>query len=92
MVYDSDPFVLLSYCAIANKSNKLRVSFVSFFLATSEIVALAIFYSIMFINQRKRKKLPYAPLTEKYQLDENVRATKLMIPMVNLLFYSYGCY
>uniref|UniRef100_A0A914WJS8 G-protein coupled receptors family 1 profile domain-containing protein n=1 Tax=Plectus sambesii TaxID=2011161 RepID=A0A914WJS8_9BILA len=51
-------------------------------MAIVELVSLGILFGLLRYNAKKRKELQEASLTEKYQVDENLRSIRLMIPMV----------
>uniref|UniRef100_A0A914VRW7 G protein-coupled receptor n=1 Tax=Plectus sambesii TaxID=2011161 RepID=A0A914VRW7_9BILA len=57
------------------------VSNVNISLAVVELIALGILYGLLHYNVRKKKRLGEASLTEKYQVDENLRSIRLLIPM-----------
>lgn len=53
-----------------------------FLMVFIEICALVTFYLVLRASQSQRRTaVENGTLTEKYQLDENIRATKIMIPM-----------
>lgn len=83
MVINVDWFEQKANTTISSSKNSHIVSVILGLLALIEILALAIFYCLSLYNQRKKARLPCeATLTEKYQVQENIRAVKLMMPMV----------
>uniref|UniRef100_A0A914V063 G protein-coupled receptor n=1 Tax=Plectus sambesii TaxID=2011161 RepID=A0A914V063_9BILA len=46
-----------------------------------ELVTLCILYGLLHYNAKKKTQLQEASLTEKYQVDENLRSIRLLIPM-----------
>jgi hypothetical protein len=51
-------------------------------MAAVEIVAFCILFGLLRYNAFKKKHLSEKSLTEKYQIDENIRSIQLMIHMV----------
>jgi hypothetical protein len=51
-------------------------------MAAVEIVAFCILFGLLRFNVFKKKHLSEGSLTEKYQINENIRSIHLMIPMV----------
>uniref|UniRef100_A0A914VQH2 G protein-coupled receptor n=1 Tax=Plectus sambesii TaxID=2011161 RepID=A0A914VQH2_9BILA len=57
-------------------------SYTSMLLAVVELIALGILYSLLRYNAKKKTQLQEATLTEKYQVNENLRSIRLLIPMM----------
>jgi hypothetical protein len=52
-------------------------------LAGTELLSLLLFLGLLFYNKHKKIQIVgEASLTEKYQLDENMRAIRLMLPLI----------
>uniref|UniRef100_A0A914V2N2 Uncharacterized protein n=1 Tax=Plectus sambesii TaxID=2011161 RepID=A0A914V2N2_9BILA len=47
-----------------------------------ELIALGILYGLLYYNAKRKTQLQEASLTEKYQVDENLRSIRLLIPMM----------
>uniref|UniRef100_A0A914WT04 G protein-coupled receptor n=1 Tax=Plectus sambesii TaxID=2011161 RepID=A0A914WT04_9BILA len=69
-------------CLLTTQNSTKVASLMMLTMAIAEIASLATFYSLLHLNQRKRLAAGCSTLTEKYQIDENIRCTKLMIPIV----------
>lgn len=71
-------------CLLATRNSTQAASLLMLAMAIAEISALVTFYLLLRYNQRKRLTLAESScaLTEKYQIDENIRSTKLLIPIV----------
>jgi hypothetical protein len=52
------------------------------FMNVFQVLAFGSFYGLLLFNKRRKEQLMTASLTEKYQVDENIRAITLMIPMI----------
>jgi hypothetical protein len=56
-------------------------------MAVIELYTIITFYLLLFYNRRLKRKQQDFPLTERYQIDENIRAIRLMIPMM----WTHAC-
>uniref|UniRef100_A0A914V7W4 G protein-coupled receptor n=1 Tax=Plectus sambesii TaxID=2011161 RepID=A0A914V7W4_9BILA len=72
----------VSYCTFTEPRTGVRSLFVATTLAVIEFMAMATFFALLSLNQRRQKRIIDCSLTEKYQIDENIRSLKLMIPMI----------
>uniref|UniRef100_A0A914XG32 G protein-coupled receptor n=1 Tax=Plectus sambesii TaxID=2011161 RepID=A0A914XG32_9BILA len=70
------------YATVTSRTTNTIFSNLMIALATVEGLALVSFYGMLSYNKRRKARLGACCLTEKYQIDENIRATRLMIPMV----------
>uniref|UniRef100_A0A914XDY1 Uncharacterized protein n=1 Tax=Plectus sambesii TaxID=2011161 RepID=A0A914XDY1_9BILA len=71
-----------AYPTISSSKTSSKISTLLFILAGVEITAFCIILGLLWYNCRKSRQIGGASLTEKYQISENIRTTKLMIPMV----------
>uniref|UniRef100_A0A914XHR0 G protein-coupled receptor n=1 Tax=Plectus sambesii TaxID=2011161 RepID=A0A914XHR0_9BILA len=78
-----------AFPALASPKTSGTLSTLLFILAGVEVTAFSVFLGLLLYNRRKRTQLDTAPLTEKYQISENIRATQLMLPMV---FTHFCCF
>jgi hypothetical protein len=82
-VYDGDFEQSFPYCTIGNNPNISNRASVSLsFLTCIELLALLCFFALLIWNKRRKLRLITSSLTQKYQVDENVRAIELMLPMI----------
>lgn len=58
-------------------------------LAGVELATILIFIGTLVFNKRKRNKMLSAPLTEKYQVDENIRSLRIIIPIIATHFCCF---
>jgi hypothetical protein len=79
---DTDWSEMKAYATVTSTKTTAMFSNLMTVLAVIEVLVLASFYGMLWYNGRRKLKLKSASLTEKYQIDENIRATRLMIPMV----------
>jgi hypothetical protein len=73
------------YPTITTNTNSETVANLLFILAVVEILTVVLFFYLYWLNKRGILRLRNnysATLTEKYQLDENIRAIYIMTPMV----------
>jgi hypothetical protein len=74
---------MTSYCVISNDSKmNVPASILVCTLILVEILALGCFFALLKWNKRRKLRLVTCSLTQKYQVDENVRAIELMLPMI----------
>jgi hypothetical protein len=82
-IYDADFGESFPYCSTGNSAHiDIRATLVTCLLICVEILALCSFFVLLKWNKRRKLKLITASLTQKYQLDENVRALELMLPII----------
>jgi hypothetical protein len=80
---------LKPYMTIASSKTSGTTSNLMFSFAVVEVISFSIFCGLLWYNRRKKIHLDTsAALTEKYQINENIRATQLMIPMI----LTHFCY
>lgn len=70
------------YSSISSSKTNQRFANIMFILGSIELSSWISFLGLLKLNKYKRKRLFNASLTEKYQVDENIRAIRLMIPIV----------
>jgi hypothetical protein len=74
---------LIPYTSIISSNTSAMSSNVLTTLAVIEMISFGIFCGLLWYNRQKKTHLDTAAsLTEKYQINENIRATQLMIPMI----------
>jgi hypothetical protein len=82
-VYGGDFEQTFPYCTIGdNPYITGRASVALPLLTCIEILALCCFFALLKWNNQKKLRLITSSLTQKYQVDENIRAIKLMLPMI----------
>lgn len=90
LVFDMDWTDMKPTLTMVTPKNSQRTSSLLFSLAAVELVTLSVFYALLFYNvQRKTRQQRDIALTERYQIDENIRAIRLMIPMVWTHFWCF---
>uniref|UniRef100_A0A914WX19 G-protein coupled receptors family 1 profile domain-containing protein n=1 Tax=Plectus sambesii TaxID=2011161 RepID=A0A914WX19_9BILA len=82
ILFDVDWDGPVTYCAIASINTTQRTGLTMALFIVIEVIAFSCFYGLLLYNKRRKTQLITATLTEKYQIDENIRAIKLMIPMI----------
>lgn len=70
----------MTYCYLGTNRTADKMSLASQILVVSELLAICCCFALLFINKRRKSRLTTASLTEKYQVDENIRAIQLLIP------------
>uniref|UniRef100_A0A914UMV9 G protein-coupled receptor n=1 Tax=Plectus sambesii TaxID=2011161 RepID=A0A914UMV9_9BILA len=85
----ADLLEMKAYPSTATSTTSGAISTLFFILAGVEVTAFSVFLGLLLYNRRKRTQLGFVPLTEKYQIGENIRATQLMLPMV---FTHFCCF
>uniref|UniRef100_A0A914UNC4 G protein-coupled receptor n=1 Tax=Plectus sambesii TaxID=2011161 RepID=A0A914UNC4_9BILA len=68
--------------SISSEKTSSRISNYTTSMAVVEAFALGAFCGLLYFNKRKKAQLCESTLTEKYQIDENIRAISLMVPLV----------
>lgn len=67
---------------LSSSRSNIKNAVLLYFLAFIEIVTLLAIYALLAINRVKKKRLHNASLTEKYQISENIRSLRLLIPII----------
>jgi hypothetical protein len=74
---------LKAYMSISQKQTSETTSNLLAILGVVEVISFGIFCGSLWYNRQKKTHLDTAAsLTEKYQINENIRATQLIIPMM----------
>jgi hypothetical protein len=80
---------LRANASLSSDTNSARIVDLLGLLAITELVALGMIYGLLWYNKRKKAHMLESSLTEKYQIDENIRSITLMIPMILTHFFCF---
>jgi hypothetical protein len=81
-IVDLDWTEMKSYPSVSSSQTSDLFANLTFILAGVELTTLGIFYFLLWANKRQKERFRLAALSIKYQIDENIRAVRLMTPMV----------
>jgi hypothetical protein len=82
ITHELDFTQLEAYGATSSSKTSQLQSYLFMILVFLELACFLIFYGLLLVNRRFKRKSGSASLTEKYQIDENIRAIHLIMPMV----------
>jgi hypothetical protein len=74
---------------LATAANSALLSAFGLVSGFVDVIAVALFLILLGYNRRLKARAMSSTMTEKYQIDENIRAIELMLPLVITNFVCY---
>uniref|UniRef100_A0A914V4B1 Uncharacterized protein n=1 Tax=Plectus sambesii TaxID=2011161 RepID=A0A914V4B1_9BILA len=89
MVVNSDWKELKAQVTLVSSKTTTVASYVGKFMIVVELITFCLLLGLWQYNTKKKTRMCESSLTEKYQIDENIRSIRLLLPMIITYFCCF---